>query len=108
MADTRLVEIAKLLLEQTEARKVQWEKGASKGQFQTSFAKYSVVISGPADMPHLYLSDEDGDVIEDLSYTGAYQENVHEDLSRLYVLARRRALGADEALDEILDTLRKK
>ncbi len=107
MADKRLFEIVKLLLEQTEARKVQWEKSATKGAFLTSFAKYSVVMAGTSQMPHLFLYDEDGDVVEDLALADTFTNgDVKEALERLYILARRRALGTDEALDDILKSLR--
>lgn len=108
MADKRLFEIAQLLLDRTETRTVEWEKGAKKGEFQTSFAKYSVVIGGSSDIPNLTLYDEDGDIVEDLSYAAALgSPGMTDIMKRLYALARRRALGSDEALDEILNSLRR-
>jgi hypothetical protein len=109
MAEDRLAEIAKLLLEKTKAGDLSWEKTSKKGEFQVPFARYVILLRGSSDFPNLLLTDQDGDIVEDLSSSKAmnypgYQ--TFEELKQLYEAARRRALGADEALDEILKTLR--
>jgi len=106
LAEHRLYEIAGLLLERTESGDIKWEKTATKDEFQTSFAKYSLVIKGGSTRasPELQLFDEDRDLIEEL--TGARGIPSIEILHLLFECARRRALGADKALDEILEALR--
>ena len=107
MAKERLSEIVKLLIENSKAGIIRWEKTSSKGNFQTSFSKYSMVIEGPPSGPTLMVYDEEGDVVEDLSSTDAYVANITDEIRELYELARRNALGADQALDEILNILRR-
>jgi hypothetical protein len=106
MAKEKLVEIAKLLLENTKAGNVRWEKTSKKGQFQTPFAKYTILLAGPSAVPDLFLCDEDGDIVEDFTYMAAIDAGLLETMKELYELARRRALGADDALDEIVNILR--
>jgi len=106
MAEPKLIEIARLLLENTATGGVRWEKTATKGEFQTSFADYAIMIRGPSSEPSLYLSDEDGDIVEELTSYDVYKLEAENLLGPLYEAARRRALGADEALDQILSILR--
>jgi hypothetical protein len=103
----RLAEIAKLLFENTVAGKIPWEKSSTKDEFQAPFgAKYIVVIKGSSDYPYLTILDQDGDTVEDLSFTAAREADVQVELRQLYQGARRKALGSDEAVDEILRELR--
>lgn len=106
MAEPRLAELEKLLLEKTKAGEVQWEKTVTKTVFQAAFAKYTILLSGSGDSPYLSLLDEDGDIIETLSPLSAVNLGALNELKELYEMARRRALGADQALDEVLSILR--
>jgi hypothetical protein len=106
MAEERLAEITNLLLEQTRSGAVEWEKTTQRNQYQTSFARYSVIISGSSDAPNLRLCNEDGEVVEELTGVGAIGLGAFDSLKALFEAARRRALGADQAIDELLKLLR--
>jgi hypothetical protein len=105
MAIVTLSEIATLLLDNTKTGAIRWEKTPVKGEFQAPFSRYAIKIRGNSDAPSLYLYDQDGDIVEDYSAMAAVNEGRLNILRELYELARRRALGADEALDEIAKIL---
>jgi hypothetical protein len=106
MANDRMAEIVKLLLQKTRDGSVQWEMTPVGGQFQAPFTKYSVLLRGGPDTPYLMLNNERGEVVEDLSSITSVNLGVFDHLRELYVMARRQALGTDRALDEMLNILR--
>jgi hypothetical protein len=112
MADNKLIELAKLIYEKTKAGEITWEKTAYQGGFQTSFPKYSVIIRKlPVGLgaPTILLLDDKGEVIEELAYNPVVEtpEGAVRLLDELFDLARRRAMGVDQALDELLRELQK-
>jgi hypothetical protein len=107
MADERLLELASLLFEKTKTGEIAWEKTSFDETFQTSFPKYSVRIQKVKGAPTLFLFNEDGDLIEELSYVEAFLSLGSENrLNELFELARRKAMGVDQALDELLRELK--
>jgi hypothetical protein len=106
MAANKLVEMTNLLLANTRAGTVKWEKTSTTGQFQAAFATYAIAIRGPSDAPSLYFFNEEGEMVEDFTSVAAVLTGIVDQLKLLYQLARRQALGADKALDDILNILR--
>jgi hypothetical protein len=112
MADKRLLELANLIYEKTRTGEITWEKTTFPEGFQTSFPKYSVVIRKPSSspLPRLFLYNGKGELIEEFSsgvmvqVSGAGGVRL---MDELYELARRRAMGVDQALDELLSELQK-
>jgi hypothetical protein len=103
MAD-KLIQIAELVYNQTEAGQIQWEKTPDINTFQTSFPSYSILIQESRDTIIFKICNEEGQVIEQLS-EGQASNAGFPNLRDLYVTARRAAMGVEEALDEILKAL---
>jgi hypothetical protein len=107
------------LLEKSLVGQISWEEHPRKGVFQTSFGFYGLTIEknityepNPPyeDETHdtviIRISNSDDQVIEsfsdeDLSDKGSFFKKMNE----LYSLARRKALGADQAINDILERL---
>jgi len=100
----------------TDEGKVKWERTADEGVYQSSFASYTVrVLPRPGNLrPADYamqILDQEGSVVEeilseDLTNMANLSASIAFDLMRdLYGSARRRAMGVDEALDELMKSL---
>jgi hypothetical protein len=106
MAYDKLVEFANLVYEKTKNGEITWEKTPQEGVFQTSFPKYSVMVRNHSFAgPVFSILDDYGEVIEELSYAAATNSGLDMDL--LAELARRQAMGVEQALDELLSELKK-
>ncbi len=103
MAD-KLIQIAELVYQKTANGEINWEKTPDDNTFQTSFPRYSVLVQDANDTIVFKICNEEGQVIERLS-EGQASNAGFANLRDLYVTARRTAMGVDEALDEILQTL---
>lgn len=123
MKPAKLYELMRRLIDQTERESLGWEsQGATT--FSTSFPKYTVEISDASyggDPEYvLKLYDKEGTLIEKAepgdipAPEGSLIELSGEDISapsssrmmhRLFAAARRRALGVDRAVDDILSSL---
>lgn len=107
--------IANLILavkEKTEEGAVPWV-AADEG-FQASFPKYAIKINQDYDFERdevdliFQIINESGDLVEsvkdpDLS---PFFENPFTIMSDIYGMARRHAMGVDDAIDEILHNLK--
>lgn len=113
----KIVKFINLLEQRTTNGEVEWQETADEGMFQAAFPGYSVRV-----FPR---TDEDGDtdyVVQIYNETGSLIEEVRvidirESPSReaylkaagqmrsLYEGARRRAMGVDQALDQIIGNL---
>jgi hypothetical protein len=102
------------LVSKTNHNELDWRESPSADTFQTSFANYSVTISetegrrGQIDYV-VSLINSEGVVVDNISDTdldsGSGDTYFFQMLRGLYQAARRRALGVDNALDEILKEL---
>ncbi len=103
MAD-KLIQIAEIVYNQTQAGELKWEKTPDLNTFQTSFPSYSILIQDSRDTILFKIYNEEGQIIEQLS-EGQASNAGFSNLRDLYVTARRAAMGVEEALDEILKAL---
>jgi hypothetical protein len=123
--DERLQTILRRLTEQTRAGNIAWENVSSRGV--TSFAystPSSTAVIGSQDIdgnyPFLEILDSSGVAVERLvqpqlstlnqmlekdPVRGRKMQQIKADLRYLYIVARRVALNADEAIDNLLAEL---
>lgn len=112
MAYPKLLEVARILFEKTENGEINWEATANDNVYQAPLSKYSTLIERnideESDRPYhqLKICNEEGREIEVLSSWEASTEG-DVDLRALFELARRKAMGVEKALDEVLIALRK-
>lgn len=95
------------LLSLTEQGKLLWQPTAHDRSFACAFADYSVRITESGFLEPLYrleLSDGVGRPLESVS---SAEEGLDKVLCQLYELARRQALGADKAVEDLLSQLEK-
>lgn len=107
MSSSKYQALITKLLKNTRAKKIDWQPTDSGGVFQASFPGYSVRLDMKRDDYFLSLYNEWGEFVDSMSdaqlhhdYQGAYDA-----MKELYELARRDAMGVDEALDTILGQL---
>jgi hypothetical protein len=115
MSYERIALVLQALDKRTKAGEVPWNETETKGVFQTSFPSYSVRLfqaSNPFEDASdfvLQIINESGDVVEETRDTDLtdYFEKPYIFMRDLYERARRRAMGVDDAIDEILRALQK-
>lgn len=111
MKDQRLVKLIKQLRKKTKEGKIAWESTLEGGVFQASFPGSSVHLFRRGADIVLEIYNDEGIVVEDIADTEINDENFPEDggsypaMSDLYSLARRRAMGVDETIDNLLAEL---
>lgn len=119
MAD-KITLLLKRLHEKTLQGKVPWEQSADEGVFQASFKNYSIRISRQPSR-HGNLDEEDvvfqlfnekGELIEEVDDTSFSQPDFlptspFKFMADLHAMARRSAMGVDEAVDILLGELDK-
>lgn len=103
-ANDKTIALIRALAEKTGNNEIEWEKTSNPDAFQTSFPNYSIVLLQRVGDISLHLANEKGQVIERYSSTHA-PTDIDQMMHETFELARRRALGVDEALDDILRTL---
>jgi hypothetical protein len=110
MAYEKLTKILIELIQKTDSGSLAWEPTAEEGVYQVSFPRFTVQLSSNGADIVLSILNSEGTVIEEASdpeftdhITDAYVA-----MKQLYANARRRALGVDAALDELLEELSKK
>jgi hypothetical protein len=115
MDDPKALALFQEVLKKTEARKLPWKPTSQTEEFRASLMdRFRLVIVGYTSVsnwgeqegpPVLTLNDERGRMLVEIN---SNIDNVSaEDLRRLYILARRSALNADEQIDELLSELMK-
>jgi hypothetical protein len=105
----------KPLLAKTESGKIKWQDTVEPNTFQVSFPNYSIILGHRILMQHaarpgiptyevsiLNAEEKNVDSFTDQNLGGGYQQRIAE----LFQKVRRQALGADKALDEILNALK--
>ena len=106
----KLVKLMSVVYEQTKAGKIPWEPTTTTSTFQSSLSDYSVLISeayDPDEQSEYYIfkvCDEKGRTVDEMSQGEAYRAGF-KDMHRLYQAARRAAMGADKAIDDLLNLL---
>jgi len=113
--EARMLKLVRLLHAKTQAGELQWERTAYLNNFQSSFPSYVVRVSmkqGEADAgPDYYVAirDQEGTLIEragDADIERAVPNSrAFVLMGELYSMARRQALGVNQALDSLLSEL---
>ena len=111
MAYEKLISLANRLYQESAAGRVNWGSSSDENTFQVSFPKYSIVVARIPDEEHdgaeyivLRILNQDGQIIEELNQGEAYRENFP-NMEELFALARRTAMGVEQALDDLLRNL---
>ena len=91
-------DIVSKLVERTEQDMVPWKATADEATFAASFGNLSVLISSLRGATRLSVHNEKGTELD-------YAENPYMTLNKLHELAKRKALGIDERLAELMDAL---
>src|SRR3954452_12561118 len=111
MSTDKYVQILHLLVEQTDSGRLEWKETGEEAKFLVSFPNYSILISeeaGSRGFPHYVVSvvNSDGKIVDSFSDEtikfNDLGENPYGIMQDLFNKARRRALRADEALDNII------
>lgn len=105
MAYDKLIRLARLIYEKTKNGEIKWEATPDEGTFQASLASYSILVTrAPDGEPTLQICNEQGQVMEELTWSDAVNADFRE-MVELFELARRIAMGVEKALDELIGTL---
>jgi|SRR5271165_2285425 len=104
MATQKLIDVAKALYERTVTGDLSWETTAKQGMFQVSFPNYSVLVLEEDGDVTLKICNEQGQVVEELKESQAIASRFS-NMRELFEGARRIAMGAEHALDELLRNL---
>lgn len=119
MADQKITDLVIRLYRRTQAGKVPWEKAVEDETFQATFSKSFSIQIAPRpsidpteDEPDYWLTilNETGEVVEQISnrdfpgvkLSGLYPWVLMRDI---HTIARRTAMGAERAIDAIMDDL---
>lgn len=113
MSHIKTAVMLQTLVDKTAAGKVIWAETEQSGAFQTSFPNYSVRIFEAQNFENttdfvLQITNADGDVVEEVRdpELTEFFEKPYVVMRDLHESARRRAMGVDDALDEILRSLK--
>jgi len=116
MADDKMVVLAKKLLSRTKEGKLHWEMTSHDDVYQVAFANYVVRLlsragsEGPEIDYIMQILNERGQLVDevsdvDLTRLMASGETMFPAMRDLYDLARRTAMGVEQALTTLLDEL---
>lgn len=110
MSDIKYREIVDLLLDKTENGELIWRETAESETIQVSFSMYSITINQTSTIwsqlnYEISIYNSEGKKIDSF-YALTLGSDYLGRVSLLYQKARRQALGADKALDEILNALK--
>jgi hypothetical protein len=107
------IQLLEKLYDKTASCERRWKETIDKGVFQISSPNYTVQIAQPEGVERISIVDDDSEVIESFSYHDVRRAEIDESqkqdlltkFEELYQMARRQALGADKALDDLLEYL---
>lgn len=102
-------EVVSKLVEGTNQGRIPWKQAAGKTSFVATFGNLSVLISartsGVLNQVKLSVLDEKGDEIERAESDGYSDDHQSVQLQLLYLLAKRKALGPDRRLEELVQAI---
>ena len=105
-AMVEMSDIIDKLAEGTQQNRVPWKTAASDKSFLAIFGNQSVLLSTESVGVHikttLYVLDERGDEIDRAEYDSHISNGKYPQLRELYQVAKRRAIGADRKLAELI------
>ncbi|RJP35551.1 MAG: hypothetical protein C4527_00430 [Candidatus Omnitrophota bacterium] len=106
--NSKFTQLINQLHEKTVNNKINWEETAEENIFLVSFSDYSVEIADYSDESHdlykLRIYNKEGKIVDKISSDNCSYLTANE-LKEVYENARRKAMGADEALGELLESL---
>jgi hypothetical protein len=116
MATDKQVRLIERLIQKTNAGEVRWEQTGNDDVYQAAFPNYGVRVERVFDKWHndvegytVFVLNSEGTEVDEMSDTTFMEVNFARSpflqLQDLFMGARRTALGADQALDEILNDL---
>ncbi|MBX8608556.1 hypothetical protein K5D65_15280 [Pseudomonas cichorii] len=111
MSDSKIISILDKLIEKTTRGDTDWIVTEIKGVYQVSFPRYSVRLAfkseGLDEKYVVTIINGEGLVIDSFNTDDIYRfyPDSYDKLSSLYSAARRKALGVDRALDELLEDM---
>lgn len=109
-SDNKYRQLVDQLFAKTEEGKIEWRETAETDTFQVSFAHYSITLAERRTTPRnltyvVSILNSEGRRVDTFSDDFDWDPGYKKQLSELYQKARRQALSADKALDEILSQL---
>jgi len=107
MSYPRMATLVSKLSLKTQAGEVRWEETGEERTYQASFPGYAVHVFPRGEDYILQIFNDDGNLIEEVSDRDltSYMGNAYIQMKELYELARRNAMGVEQALDKILSCL---
>jgi hypothetical protein len=114
----RVVRLVEALLEKSQAGVLSWERTITAERFTVSYPNYTIASYqyDEADNPDsvgfgLTINDADGRVVENITGTDLVEHGkmsyaaAVKTLQGIFLAARRKAMGADEAMDALIKQL---
>lgn len=118
MALDKLLVLFKRLTTASSSGKINWQRGSESSVFVSSFPNYSVSIEEeqyfdeeigePSVTYKLSILDQLGDIVEVVhpgTLVSLGERDAYQQLQTLHESARRKAMGVDKAIDEIISIL---
>ena len=104
----RIGTLIERLLERTKTKALKWEQNPSKN-FEASFPNYTVELAACDQIICLQIYNDEGEVLEStttaqLNGTADLYKHANQ-LENLYEMARRTALGSDQAVESLIAAL---
>lgn len=104
------------LSNQTKEQKITWKQTETETSFSISFPQYSVFISSveledPFSREYteyiLKITNENGEIVEEVDSDDLanHIEDAWQKMKEMYEMARRQAMGVEQALDSILEII---
>ena len=109
MATDKLAQLVLKIHQNSQQGRIDWQATTRSNAFESAFPRYSVRIFTRGEGVILAILNEVGETVEEVADTdleglpGA--ESWWRVMSEIHEMARRRALGADEAIDALLKEL---
>ena len=116
MAEQRLLDLVASLKGLTDKNKVDWQETPEEGVFQAAFPEYTIKIRQANDPYHydnaivVQIYNANGAQIEsasdrELEQLAPNTQGLHEFMGDLFQAARRKALGTEKAVSDLLSYL---
>ena len=115
MSHNKAVELVSRLHGSTKADRVDWRPTTRNDEFEVSFPRYSIRVRqkrrrGEEFDYFITILNEEGVMVEEFSDLDLAQEEFEESsafqlMSEIHEMARRKAMGADQAIDALLKEL---
>jgi hypothetical protein len=109
--ENKLLKLLQQIEQKSSAGELTWELTAKKNSFQVSFPSFSIEVTQYNDIYELRIINSEGQVVDsvDSYYDGGTIDSASykakKSLETIWREARRKAMDADQVLDDILATL---